>query len=174
MYESYLKTVSLETPIGPMIAIADEEALFLLEFANRKELEREIERMKQKGFSILPGKSAPLAQIEQELWSYFEGSLQKFQTPFITLGSPFQKRVWEELQKIPHGETRSYSDIARAIGQPSACRAVARANGTNQLALMIPCHRVIQANGEIGGYAGGITRKQWLLNHEKLKTINIH
>ena len=83
------------------------------------------------------------------------------------LGSPFQKQVWEELKKIPSGETRAYLAIAKAVGRPTACRAVANANGANQLAIIIPCHRVINTNGELGGYGGGIARKQWLLDLEK-------
>jgi AraC family transcriptional regulator of adaptative response/methylated-DNA-[protein]-cysteine methyltransferase len=83
------------------------------------------------------------------------------------LGSDFQKNVWRELIKIPPGETKSYADIAKAIKQPSAFRAVARANGANQLAIIIPCHRVINSDGELGGYGGGLTRKAWLINHEK-------
>ena len=98
---------------------------------------------------------------------YYAGTLKEFKTPLHLLGSPFQQEVWAELRRIPPGETRSYSDIATAMNRPSSQRAVANANGANQLAIVIPCHRVIQANGEIGGYGGGVSRKQWLLNHEK-------
>lgn len=83
------------------------------------------------------------------------------------IGSSFQMRVWEELEKIPFGQTRSYQEIATAIGRPTACRAVARANSTNQLAIIIPCHRVINSSGALGGYAGGLSRKQWMLKHEQ-------
>ena len=93
---------------------------------------------------------------------------KRFNTPIVMLGSDFQKSVWHELIKIPPGETRSYTDIAKRIKQPSACRAVARANGANQLAVIIPCHRVINSDGELGGYGGGLTRKAWLINHEKV------
>jgi AraC family transcriptional regulator of adaptative response/methylated-DNA-[protein]-cysteine methyltransferase len=162
-----LKASWLDTRLGPMIAIADEEALYLLEFVDRRGLEREIERLRQRGKSaIIPGMSDPIRSIEHELAQYFDGTLTEFQTPLFLLGSPFQKSVWNQLIKIPPGETRSYSDIAAAIGNPSAFRAVAQANGANQLAIVIPCHRVINANGDLGGYGGGITRKHWLLNHE--------
>ena len=87
--------------------------------------------------------------------------------PTAWLGTPFQHTVWHALQTIPSGETRSYADIAKAIGQPSAYRAVARANGANQLALIVPCHRVINHNGGLGGYGGGLPRKGWLLEHER-------
>lgn len=117
--------------------------------------------------AIIPGRTKPINSIEKELKIYFEGNLLEFKTPLQLLGSPFQKRVWEALKKIPPGETRSYSDLAIAIGRPSAFRAVAQANGANQLAIIIPCHRVINSNGELGGYAGGLTRKKWLIIHER-------
>jgi AraC family transcriptional regulator of adaptative response/methylated-DNA-[protein]-cysteine methyltransferase len=162
-----LKATWLDTRLGPMVAIADEEALYLLEFVDRRGLEREIERLRQKRKSaIIPGMTDPIRSIEQELAQYFDGKLTEFKTPLFLLGSPFQKNVWNQLIKIPPGETRSYSDIAAAIGNPNAFRAVAQANGANQLAIVIPCHRVINANGDLGGYGGGITRKHWLLNHE--------
>ena len=165
---SILKAAWLDTPLGPMIAIADEKALYLLEFVERRGLEREIERLRQKTkAAIIPGRSPPIDSIEKELSLYFEGILREFETPFIVLGSPFQKCVWEELCKISYGETVSYLDIAVAIGRPTACRAVAQANGANQLALVIPCHRVINATGELGGYGGGVARKAWLVKHEK-------
>lgn len=163
-----LKTSWLDTRLGPMIAIADEEALYLLEFVDRRGLEREVKRLRQKTKSaIIPGLTEPIRSIEYELSQYFEGELRKFKTPISLLGTPFQKRVWAELKKISHSQTRSYSDIAVEIGKPSAVRAVAQANGANQIAIVIPCHRIINNNGELGGYGGGLTRKKWLINHEK-------
>ncbi len=165
-----LKASWLDTRLGPVIAIADEERLYLLEFVDRRGLEREVERLRQRTKSaIVPGCTTPIDMVEKELHQYFAGKLSQFKTPLFLLGSPFQKHVWEELQKIPPGETRSYSDIAIAVGRPMAFRAVAQANGANQIAILIPCHRVINANGELGGYGGGLTRKKWLLNHEKEK-----
>ncbi len=158
----------IDTPLGPMIAIADEHALYLLEFVDRKGLEREIERLRKKTRSaILPGETNPIHSIKDELEQYFTGALKKFKTPLFLLGSPFQRRVWEELVKIPYGRTISYLDLANAIGKPTAFRAVAQANGANQLALIIPCHRVINSSGELGGYGGGVTRKKWLIDLEK-------
>jgi AraC family transcriptional regulator, regulatory protein of adaptative response / methylated-DNA-[protein]-cysteine methyltransferase len=163
-----LKASWIDTPLGPMIAIADEKALYLLEFVDRRGLEREVERLRKKTKSaIIPGHTQPISSIENELKKYFEGVQIEFKTPLFFLGSPFQKRVWEELKKIPSGETRSYSEIATGIGQPTAFRAVANANGANQFTIIIPCHRVINTNGELGGYGGGVTRKKWLINHEK-------
>jgi AraC family transcriptional regulator, regulatory protein of adaptative response / methylated-DNA-[protein]-cysteine methyltransferase len=163
-----LKASWLDTPLGPMIAIADEQALYLLEFVDRRGLEREVERLRQKIKStIIPGSTQPISSIESELIQYFNGKLREFKTPLFFLGSPFQKCVWEELIKIPYGQTRSYLDLASAIGKPSAFRAVAQANGANQFAIIIPCHRVINTNGELGGYGGGLMRKKWLINHER-------
>ncbi len=151
-----------------MLAISDDKSLYLLEFVDRKGLEKEIDQLKKKTkLSIVPGKTAPIEQIENELNDYFSQKPPTFKTPFILFGTPFQKRVWEELQKIPSGATRSYGEIAKAIGKPSAFRAVALANSMNQFAIMIPCHRVINSNGALGGYAGGIKKKEWLLKHEK-------
>lgn len=158
----------IDTPLGPMLTVADKEALYLLEFVNRRGLEKEIERLRKKTKRpIIPGKPKPAVQIEEELKEYFSDSIQEFKTPLQLLGSPFQQRVWEELQKIPSGETRSYAEIAKTIGKPSAFRAVARANGANQIAIVIPCHRVINSNGDLGGYGGGIKKKEWLLKHER-------
>lgn len=167
--DTILKAAWLDTRLGPMIAIANESGLLLLEFVDRRGLEREVERLRIKTKSaIVPGRTKPIDLIEKELDRYFQCGQKKFNTPIVMLGSDFQKNVWHELIKIPPGETRSYADIAKAIKQPSACRAVARANGANQLAIIIPCHRVINSDGELGGYGGGLTRKAWLINHEKV------
>jgi AraC family transcriptional regulator, regulatory protein of adaptative response / methylated-DNA-[protein]-cysteine methyltransferase len=166
--QKVLKASWLDTKLGPMIAISDEDALYLLEFVDRRGLEREVERLRLRTKSaIIPGRTAPIDSIEKELGQYFEGNLKEFKTPLFLLGSPFQQRVWDELRKIPAGNTRSYADIALAIGNPSAFRAVANANGANQIAIVVPCHRVINTNGELGGYGGGIARKKWLIDHER-------
>lgn len=163
-----LKASWVDTPLGSMLAIADEQALYLVEFADRGGLEKEIARLtKRSNLPIVPGKTDPISQIEHELENYFSDKIQDFRTSLFLLGSPFQKRVWEELQKIPRGQTRSYADIAKAIGKPSAFRAVALANSANPFAIVIPCHRVINSNGDLGGYSGGIKRKAWLLEHER-------
>lgn len=142
---SILKAAWLDTRLGPMLAIADENKLYLLEFVDCRGLEREVKRLRlQTKSAIIPGHTRPTELAERELEQYFAGHLQAFKTPLAYLGSPFQGRVWRALQCIPYGETRSYADLARAIGNPSATRAVAQANGANQLAIMIPCHRVIK------------------------------
>ncbi|SFE80499.1 AraC family transcriptional regulator, regulatory protein of adaptative response / methylated-DNA-[protein]-cysteine methyltransferase [Paenibacillus algorifonticola] len=163
-----LKAAWIDTRLGPMMAIGDEQHLYLLEFVDRRGLEREVERLRKRTKSaIIPGTTASIQSIEQELELYFDGKLSDFKTPLFLLGSPFQQSVWAQLVQIPPGETRSYSDIAVALEKPTAFRAVAQANGANQLAIIIPCHRVINSNGELGGYGGGLSRKNWLLKHEK-------
>lgn len=164
----HLYSALLESPLGPIAAIADEKALFLLEFIGCRGMEREVERLKEKtGSAIVQGWTDPLRSIESELKAYFNKKCAHFETPIALFGTPFQNCVWKELLKIPSGETRAYADIARGIGKPAAVRAVANANGANQLAILIPCHRVIHTSGGLGGYGGGISRKQWLLDHER-------
>jgi methylated-DNA-[protein]-cysteine S-methyltransferase len=101
-----------------------------------------------------------------QLEGYFSGTLQKFDLPLSLEGTGFQKQVWAGLLKIPYGETISYGELARSVGRPSASRAVGLANGRNPLAIIVPCHRVIGANGSLVGYGGGLDRKVWLLQHE--------
>lgn len=149
-------STSFETPLGRMIAVADETLLYSLKFMER-------------GDEINEGiQSSPLLSIEKELKEYFQGILQEFKTPIALTGTPFQKEVWQELQKIPYGETRSYLEVSEAIGRDRAFRAVGSANGSNQHIIIVPCHRVINANGQLGGYGCGITKKQWLLKHEQM------
>lgn len=158
----------LETPIGQMLAIGDNEALYVLEFGDYPGLEREVRRLLRTTQKIcLEGDSKAINSIERELELYFKRELRDFKTPTRLIGTPFRIRVWEQLKKIPFGKTKSYRQISEELGFPKAFRAVAQANGANQLAIIIPCHRVINANGALGGYAGGLERKEWLLNHEK-------
>ncbi|MBX9586188.1 MAG: methylated-DNA--[protein]-cysteine S-methyltransferase [Gammaproteobacteria bacterium] len=167
-HQVILNVSCFDTPLGPMLAIADEKELYVLEFFERRGLQREIERLCLKNkCAIVSGKTDPITSIESELTSYFSGKLQIFKTPLRLMGTPFQKKVWTELMTIPYGETRSYLEQAKAIKKETAYRAVANANGANQLAIIIPCHRIINNNGNLGGYGGGIARKQWLLEHEK-------
>ena len=157
----------LNTPMGRMIAIADEGALYLLEFTNRKNMRRQFDRIRKvQRRAILPGRTEITQQIEAELTAYFQRDLTEFTTPLATSGTDFQRQTWEALQSIPHGDTRSYAELAEMIGKPAAIRAVASANANNGLALIIPCHRVISKNGGLGGYAGGLRRKQDLLDLE--------
>ena len=155
------------TPLGPMMAIADSQAVYLLEFTDRRGLERELIDLKRRLTAvILPGQSEIIAEAREQLSSYFDGKLKAFTVPLETPGTPFQQQVWQELLTIPYGETRSYKAQATRIGNAKAVRAVATANGMNRLAIIIPCHRVIGSDGSLTGYAGGLRRKEWLLNLE--------
>lgn len=158
----------LETPLGAMLALANDDGLHLLKFVDRRALEKEIAELRQRiKWAIVPGNNAHLEQISEELKNYFEGTSLNFTVPLIVAGSPFEERVWSLLQTIPPGQTWSYAELAHKLGQPKAVRAVGRANGRNRLAVVIPCHRVIRADGQLCGYGGGLWRKQWLLEHER-------
>ncbi len=158
----------LETPLGAMVAIADDEGLRLLEFAERRALEREIGILRQRlRTSVVPGEHRYLDRMRRELGDYFSGKNLKFTVPLAPIGSDFQTRTWEVLCSIPIAETRSYSWMAEQLGTPAARRAVGRANGTNMMSIIIPCHRVIRADGSLCGYGGGLWRKKWLLDHEQ-------
>lgn len=165
--EGLLLAEWIATPLGDMIAISSASHLHLLEFTDRRALKREVERLS--GFakgSLGLGSYPPGAQIKDELAQFFAGAGADFDTPLALHGSDFTRSVWDALRRIPAGETRSYSQIAREIGRPDAVRAVARANGANQIALVVPCHRVIGADGSLTGYGGGLWRKQRLLEIE--------
>lgn len=112
-----------------------------------------------------------LHEAVKQLTAYFESKQKHFELPLDLQGTPFQQRVWEELCRIPFGQTISYADLARRIGQPDAVRAVAAANGRNPVWVIVPCHRVIGADGSLTGYAGGLWRKEWLINHEHLNSV---
>ena len=157
----------IQTPLGDMIAVSSKSHLHLLEFTTRKALPTELGKLRKdcKGDLGL-GRHGPTDQIEKELQAYFEGESDVFETPVDVPGSAFTKSVWDELRRIPAGHTRSYGEIARRLGRPEATRAVARANGANQIAIAIPCHRVIGADGSLTGYGGGLWRKQRLIEIE--------
>lgn len=162
---------TLNTPLGKMLAIANERALYVLDFLDRSELMRTTQgRRKTLNTTVVPGSNKILELIQSELSAYFAGALTHFSVPIQTIGTPFQQRVWNALCQIPYGSTCSYATLAAKIGQPTACRAVANANGGNRLSLIVPCHRVIRSSGELGGYGGGLDRKQFLLAHEEKLT----
>jgi len=157
-----------ETPLGPVLALANDEGLHLLEFVDRRGLERELETLRARFVHrIVPGSHRYLEQIGTELDAYFSGRTLRFETPVKLEGSPFQRQVWQALLQISPGTTRSYGEIAATIGRNTAVRAVGRANGDNKLAIIVPCHRVIGADGTLTGYGGGLWRKAWLLEHER-------
>jgi AraC family transcriptional regulator of adaptative response/methylated-DNA-[protein]-cysteine methyltransferase len=158
----------LDTPLGPVLAGARGGKLCLLEFTNRRMIEGQLETLKRRlRASFVPGEDPVLARLGTELREYFGGRRTTFTLPLEAPGTPFEEKVWAELLRIPHGETRSYEDLARAVGIPKASRAVGRANGMNRIAIVIPCHRVVNKDGQLGGYGGGLWRKHALLHLER-------
>jgi AraC family transcriptional regulator of adaptative response/methylated-DNA-[protein]-cysteine methyltransferase len=153
----YCKEIS--TPLGTMIAIGDDDALYALAFLGQKHFPKKVPPR---------GDTAPLLSIEKELNLYFANELSSFSTPITSIGTPFQTKVWKALLTIPPGQTLSYGALAYGIGHPKSFRAAAQAIGRNPLAIIVPCHRVINSSGALGGFAGGLDRKEWLLNHEKV------
>jgi AraC family transcriptional regulator, regulatory protein of adaptative response / methylated-DNA-[protein]-cysteine methyltransferase len=163
-----LQYTRIATPLGPMIAMAEERGLVMLEFIDRPALTAEIEELRTKyGYAVAPGTNLHLKTVEDELTKYFAGELQRFTVLLKTPGSEFEVSVWKALQEIPFGETRTYGEIATALGKPSACRAVGLANGRNRMSIVVPCHRVIGADGSLTGYGGGKPRKAFLLRLER-------
>ncbi len=158
----------IDTPLGTMVAVADDKGLRLLEFADRCATERELAILRKRlRTNIVPGEHRYLDAIRSQLADYFSGKSLEFQVPVAPVGSDFQLRAWKILRSIPVGETRSYSWMAERLGDRNARRAVGRANGTNMICIVIPCHRVIRADGTLCGYGGGLWRKKWLLDHER-------
>jgi AraC family transcriptional regulator, regulatory protein of adaptative response / methylated-DNA-[protein]-cysteine methyltransferase len=158
----------LESPLGPMVAAASARHVVLLEFTERRMLEAQFDTLRRRfRLPIVPGENAHLALLKRELAEYFAGRGRRFTVPLDYPGTPFQRKVWDALLAIPYGETRSYEDIARAVGSASAVRAVGQTNGLNRICVVIPCHRVVNKDGKLGGYGGGLWRKQALLALEQ-------
>lgn len=163
-----LRVALLETALGPMLAAVSEQAVCQLEFADRRGLEKSYAEMKRRfKLPVVPGENAIMKQLRTELAEYFSGQRKQFTVPMALRGTEFQELVWLELQRIPYGETRSYEAIAKKLSKPSAVRAVARANGTNRIYILIPCHRVVAKDGSLSGYGGGVFRKRQLLELER-------
>ncbi|VVM55625.1 Methylated-DNA--protein-cysteine methyltransferase [Pseudomonas fluorescens] len=151
-----------------MIAMAERRGLVLLEFLDRPALTREVEALQQRyGYAVAPGHNEHLRQIELELAQYFAGKLSEFKVALHLPGSEFSQQVWAQLAKIPYGQTSTYGTIAATLGKPGASRAVGLANGHNRVSIVVPCHRVIGADGSLTGYGGGQPRKAFLLRLEK-------
>lgn len=160
-------TAEIETPIGTMLAAATETHLVLFEFPHRRMIDTQLDRVRRvMRCDLAPGDSPVFALLRTELGEYFAGDRREFTVPLHAPGTPFQTRVWDALRRIPCGTTTTYGRLAETIGRPTAVRAVARANGDNRIAILIPCHRVIGSNGELVGYGGGMWRKKKLLELE--------
>ncbi len=155
------------TPLGPMVAAATDSGVCLLEFADRRMLPQQMRTLARHfGTRVVPGSNDRLEELQIQLNEYFAGKRRDFSVALDVPGSDFQKKVWHGLLAIPYGETRSYEQLATHLGHPQARRAVGRANGENRIAIVIPCHRVIGADGKLRGYGGGLWRKQRLLDLE--------
>ena len=162
-----MNIATIDSPIGPLAIGTTDDALVLLEFAEPTRLAHQLERIRQTLGELSPGRSPLIDDTQLQLDDYFAGRRRDFDLPLRLIGTSFQMSVWNALREIPPGETRSYTDVAVAIGRPDAVRAVARANGENRLAIVVPCHRVIGANGQLVGYGGGLWRKERLLALER-------
>lgn len=143
-----------KSEIGPLEIVGTQKGILTLTFVEDE-------------FEADPKLPACVKECLRQLDDYFKGKRQKFSLPLLLDGTEFQKTVWRQLQRIPFGQTASYGDVARAIGNPRAFRAVGNANNKNNIPIIIPCHRVIGSDGKMVGFGSGIWRKEWLLDHEK-------
>jgi methylated-DNA-[protein]-cysteine S-methyltransferase len=159
-----LKLTEVDSPVGRIVVVESPDGVCALEFdAHRDRLEKTL----RKRFGDAPVRQQGTTDTAARLRRYLGGRLDALDSIRVdTGGTPFQRQVWAALRAIPAGETRSYAEMARAVGRPSAVRAVARANATNPVSIIVPCHRVVRSDGGIGGYGGGVSRKRWLLKHE--------
>ena len=158
----------ITTPLGPMLIGATDDALCLLEFVDRRALQKQIDRIRVRlNAAFLPEANPLIESFTTQLRDYFAGRRRGFDVALAEAGTPFQAEVWAALRSIPYGETRSYKELARGLGRPTAVRAVANANGANALAIVVPCHRVVGSDGRLVGYGGGLWRKRRLLELER-------
>ncbi len=161
----------VESPVGPLLLGGSAKGVALLEFTDRRALESQLDVLRRRvGRTLLPGTNDHVERAKVELTEYFAGRRQRFDVPLDAPGTPFEIAVWGELMKIPYGETRSYEDLAREVGRDGGSRAVGQANGRNRVAILIPCHRVVNKSGELGGYGGGLWRKRFLLDLEQRRS----
>lgn len=152
--ESRLYLTYVETPIGRLMLLANADALRMIRFVPQRERPRTVRENEM------------LQLVRRELEEFFAGRLDEFTVRLAVHGSPFQRQVWDAVRAIPFGQTRSYRQIAQSIGAPQSARAVGAANANNPWPIIVPCHRVVGSGGRLTGYAGGLERKEWLLQHE--------
>ncbi|MFG2268791.1 methylated-DNA--[protein]-cysteine S-methyltransferase [Streptomyces chartreusis] len=153
----------IDSPYGPLTLVADDGVLCGLYMTDQRH------RPAEETFG--PRDETPFAEAEDQLKAYFAGELKEFTLELRMPGTPFQRSVWEQLKKIPYGETRSYGQLADALGNSGASRAVGLANGKNPIGIIVPCHRVVGASGSLTGYGGGLARKQRLLDFESAAAL---
>lgn len=171
--KNIIATTVISTPLGKMFVASTSKGICMLSFYNEDAIQKQIKKVK-KFFDaeVLPAHNKHFETLTKELEEYFEGKREKFTTPLQLVGTPFQQKVWKVLMSIPYGKTISYQEQAILIDNPKAIRAVASANANNLIPIIIPCHRVIGKNGKLTGYAGGLDKKEFLLNLEKAPFIS--
>jgi O-6-methylguanine DNA methyltransferase len=163
-----ITTATVPSPVGDLFAGVTDDSLCFLEFTDPKRLEMQTRRLKNRlRAEVVEAHHPLLDELVRQLEQYFAGERRDFDLPLSYPGTHFQQRVWSALLEIPYGQTRSYQAMAYRVGSPDAVRAVGQANGMNPIAIVIPCHRVINSNGALGGYGGGLPRKQQLLDLER-------
>ena len=158
----------LESPLGRLLVCATSAGICLLEFAGQRTMKTHVKALGRRfRRAVVPGTNAHIEQLAGELEQYFAGQLRQFDVALAQQGTAFQMSVWTELRRIPYGRTISYAELANKVGRHGAHRAVGTANGRNPISIVIPCHRVVNKNGRLGGYGGGLWRKQYLLDLER-------
>lgn len=163
-----LRAEVVPSPLGPLLLAANDAGVCLLEFSDPDRVDTTLGRLKRQfAQPLVPGTHPWIERLKGELTEYFAGRGRGFSVPVVAPGTTFQESVWAELQRIPFAQTISYAELARRLGKPDAQRAVGLANGANRIAIVIPCHRVVNASGELGGYGGGLWRKRLLLELER-------
>lgn len=163
----------IDSPVGVLVAGATDDGVCLLEFRDRELLEPQVAKVRARVGPTDSGSHPLLGQLAGELEEYFAGRRRDFSVPLVYPGTPFQEKVWNALRAISYGETISYEELARRVGAPSGQRAVGHANGQNPIAIVIPCHRVVNKSGKLGGYGGGLWRKRLLLDLERLPELDL-
>ncbi|MBS0236687.1 MAG: methylated-DNA--[protein]-cysteine S-methyltransferase [Proteobacteria bacterium] len=158
---------TIDTPLGDMVVVVDEKAVRILEFADSKLLPLRLKKLADSHSIVEGNKGKLIVQLKAELAAYFAGTLQVFSVALDPFGTSFQQQAWLQLRSINYGKTISYMQQCSGMSRPKAHRAVGSANAANPIAVIVPCHRVIRNDGDISGYAGGIWRKIWLLEHER-------
>ncbi|MEN1968586.1 methylated-DNA--[protein]-cysteine S-methyltransferase [Lentibacillus sp. N15] len=161
----------MESPVGPLLIISDGKKVIRIDYGTMHDLQAQLTKWATRYFahSVFVNKPEKVKYVKQQLQDYFDNESSDFSIDFTFHGTPFQKRVWRALyETIPYGETRTYKDIAEEIGNPKAVRAVGGAVNKNPFSILVPCHRVIGANGKMVGYNGGLDKKEYLLEHERI------